>query len=355
MKRHTSTKRLPLVSVCITSYNYDRFINAAITSALNQSYPNIEVVISDSGSSDDTFEALAAFRSESRVRVYINESPLSMVENHNVAVRHAKGEYVVLLSADDILLPHHIETLMARITDPCDPVDMALGQATYGDVDLAPLGTPAAHGILPVDYSNRDEFANMLFIYSHALSASLIPKTVYERLGYFDETIAHAFEVDFSLRLELAGVRIAVIPDVLVAIRAHADAACAARNRDVLAYHREKMIYLEKFVIPEHAWRLEYLGRHVANVLEFERALIPLDRMDEDTLTRSNNLVELLRTYAAQHRRGRKRAHACRSWCTHTVQRNNFSPRLMHYGRRACVRSKSSSCRAKDSGSGICC
>lgn len=302
MKRQTFTKRYPLVSICITSYNYELYIDSAVKSALTQSYPNIEVIVSDNCSTDGTFERLAAFRGDPRLRSYINEKPLRMVENHNVAVRHARGEYIVVLSADDVLLPHHVATLMARIQDVRDPVDMAFGQATYGDDQLAPVSTPAAHGILPVEYSHRDEFASMLFVYSRALSANLIPRSAYQYVGYFDEQIEQAFEVDFALRVELADFRAASIPDVVVAIRAHQDAACVLRNRDMLNYHCEKLTYLEKLVTEENAWRLEYLGRHVANVLEFERAMISADRLDEKTLARSQRMSERLRTYASEHR-----------------------------------------------------
>ena len=301
MKRQDLAKRLPLVSVCITSYNYGRYIGAAIRSALTQSYPNVEVVVSDNGSSDDTFEVLEAFRHDPRVKVYITPEPLTMVQHHNAVVRYAEGEYIVLLSADDILLSHHVETLMTRLQDRCDPVDLVYAKVTYGDANLAPLGNPDAHGIMPIAYSNRDEFASMMYLYTHAFPATLLPRSAFHHIGYFDETLQQAFEVDFALRLELAGYKSAVLCDVVAVIRTHSDAHCGVKQRDWLAYHREKLQYIEKYLAPEFAWRFEYIGRHVANVLEFERARIAEGMLDQETLAYSQRVIAALRSYAQTH------------------------------------------------------
>ncbi len=300
VKRRISRHEQPLVSVCITSLNYAQYINDAITSVLTQSYPNIEVVVSDNGSSDDTFEVLAAYRKDPRVKVYVNDTQLSMVENHNAAIRHARGEYIVVLSADDILLPNHIATLVSRIFDPADPVDIAMGHATYLDADLQPLGNPYAQGVLPLNYSRRDEFASMVFCYAHMYPAKMIPKAIYEELGYFDENLL-AFDVDFSLRIEAAGYRVAFVPQVVAALRMHGTSATTNLTHKLGMYHRDKLTYLSKFLNAEHGWRFEYVGVHIAHLLEFERGMIPAEQLDGQLLAFSQSVCEQLISYAGQH------------------------------------------------------
>jgi GT2 family glycosyltransferase len=292
-------QREPLVSICITSYNYGRFIAQAIDSALQQSYQNIEVVVTDNRSSDDTPEILKKYRDEPRLRVFTNAKTVSMVANHNAAIRNASGEYIVVLSADDLLLPQHVSTLLARILDPNDPVDLALGQVAYCNEFGQPLGTPHAYAILPIDYSRRDEFALMLQSYSRMFPAKMIPKSVYERLGYFDESISRAFDVDFSLRMEQANLQIGVLHKVVAQLRIHAASASTSLAEDLTAYLRDKVTYLEKVVATDEPWKLEYIGERVALSLENERNLVPIEALDEALVSRSNAVATALRASAA--------------------------------------------------------
>jgi glycosyltransferase involved in cell wall biosynthesis len=300
VRRQATNASDPLVSICIPSFNYGRYLGDAITSALNQEYPNIEVVVCDNGSSDETFDVLASYRDDARVAIFMNSEPLSMVANHNAAIAKASGEYVVVLSADDVLLPSHVSALISRIKEPSDPVDIAFGQIAYCDTARRPIGTPFAYGILPVDYSGRDDFAVTLLVYSHSLPAKLIPKAIYERLGAFDESITRAFDVDLALRIELAELRVGVLNEVVAEIRIHPASASTSRTTDLLAYHFDKLAYLEKVLETQQPWRLEYIGRPVANMLENERTLIPPDALDPIALRRSESVALALRRVAGE-------------------------------------------------------
>lgn len=92
------------VSVCIPSYNYAHFIGATIQSALDQTYGDLEVVVVDNCSTDDTEKVVGAFASE-QVRFYRNEQNIGFVRNLNRCLVHARGEYVIFPGADDLLYP----------------------------------------------------------------------------------------------------------------------------------------------------------------------------------------------------------------------------------------------------------
>lgn len=82
-----------MVSVCIDVYNYGRFLSQAVESVLEQSLSDIEVIISDDCSTDDSFEAAQRYaRLDSRVTVHQNARNLGMIGNRNAGLALAKGE-----------------------------------------------------------------------------------------------------------------------------------------------------------------------------------------------------------------------------------------------------------------------
>ena len=95
-------KNSPLVSICIPVYNAEKFIKDAIVSCLQQSYKNIEVIIVDNLSTDRSFEIAKTF-SDSRIRVFRNSTNIGMCGNWNICLKHANGEFIKILPADDLL------------------------------------------------------------------------------------------------------------------------------------------------------------------------------------------------------------------------------------------------------------
>ena len=103
----------PLVSVLVPAYNGERFLRAAVRSALEQSYKNIEVIIGDDASTDRTPEILATFAAaDPRVRVIRHEVNVGGFENPRLLFTEARGEYVKYLLHDDVLAPHCIRVLV---------------------------------------------------------------------------------------------------------------------------------------------------------------------------------------------------------------------------------------------------
>lgn len=98
------------VSICIPVYNGARFLDETVRSAINQTYRNIEIIIQDNASTDGTADIIRMLASEdSRISVFTNSSTVPMGENWNLCVSHAGGAYIVVLSADDLLMPDFAE------------------------------------------------------------------------------------------------------------------------------------------------------------------------------------------------------------------------------------------------------
>jgi glycosyltransferase involved in cell wall biosynthesis len=95
------------------TYNYGHFIDEAIQSALDQTYPDFELIIVDDMSTDNTDEVVEKYLSDERIRYYKNKVNLGLVENFNKCLSYAKGEYIKFLLADDKFEPRLLEKFVA--------------------------------------------------------------------------------------------------------------------------------------------------------------------------------------------------------------------------------------------------
>lgn len=101
----------PLVSVVITNYNYGRFVEDAVASVFAQTYPNVECIIVDDASTDDSRSIIDALaQREPRLKLSPHETNRGQTMAFRTGLLASRGEYIVFLDADDYLLPRFIET-----------------------------------------------------------------------------------------------------------------------------------------------------------------------------------------------------------------------------------------------------
>ena len=104
-------KDAPLVSFIIAAYNEELFIEECVLSCLNQTYKNIEVCVTDDGSTDNTWDILIQLnKAYSNLKIHKLESNMGKVSAFNRSFQMATGEYFALIGADDVCLPNRIET-----------------------------------------------------------------------------------------------------------------------------------------------------------------------------------------------------------------------------------------------------
>lgn len=97
----------PLVSILIPNFNYATTIEACIESALSQTYKNIEIIVLDNCSSDNSFEVIKKYKKRG-VRIYKNKENIGVL-SHNKIITMANGKYVHILHSDDEIMPTFIE------------------------------------------------------------------------------------------------------------------------------------------------------------------------------------------------------------------------------------------------------
>ncbi len=101
------------VSIIIPAYNQARYLGAAVQSALDQTYANVDVLVADDGSTDDTAQVAQQF-TDPRVR-YIYQENRGLSGARNTGIRHATGDFLTYLDSDDLFLPQKLEILLPAL------------------------------------------------------------------------------------------------------------------------------------------------------------------------------------------------------------------------------------------------
>jgi cellulose synthase/poly-beta-1,6-N-acetylglucosamine synthase-like glycosyltransferase len=211
-------------TVVIPTYNYGRFVGAAIQSALEQCGGSPEVIVVDDGSTDDTREIVARFP-DAR---YVWQTNQGVAAALNRGAAEAHGELFCFLGADDMLAPGAFERHLAYL-DAHEDVDAVVGAWAYVDDAGAPL--PQA-GTIPPGPLTADQIVRGVW-QPATPGASLVRRAAFERLGGFDGTVSPAEDLDFWIRLAAAGGRIIGADYPAIRIRVHG--RNASGQADVMA------------------------------------------------------------------------------------------------------------------------
>jgi glycosyltransferase involved in cell wall biosynthesis len=155
---NTIVRRAPLVSIAMCTYNGARFLRAQLDSLLAQDYPNLEIIIVDDHSTDQTADIIREYVAKNnRIRFYQNETNLGFVANFEKCMRLCTGEYIALCDQDDIWFPHKISTQLQEIGEasliysriaPIDSHDQPL------DVDMLPVNRLSGRCCLGLFFEN---------------------------------------------------------------------------------------------------------------------------------------------------------------------------------------------------------
>ena len=193
----------PVVSAIIPTFNRGHIVCEAVDSILRQSYPKIEVIVIDDGSTDDTLEALRPFGDKIKIIAQNNSGP-SAARNHGIAA--SRGEIVAFLDSDDLWLPTKIERQVALMEKAGKSVPCCLCNITMQWVDkeltsfqISGLTPSSGEGI----WLNADEILATRFVLLNQGIA--IRREVLDRIGGFAESLRVLEDHDLSLRLSLEG------------------------------------------------------------------------------------------------------------------------------------------------------
>src|SRR4029079_5584454 len=215
-----SSPETPLVSVVIPTYNQARYLGECIDSVLAQSYPAIEIVVVDDGSTDATPDVLAGYGD--RIN-HLRQSNHGAANALNKGIRASRGAFVCWLSSDDAFTPDKVaRQVVAFGADP------SLGLSFMG------FDTVDADGRFKADRSeiawrHPDLLVSVFWANPINGSTVMMPRRVIESIGPFNETLRADVDAEMWFRV-LERYPAAHIPGVHLHYRVHAQALSADQS-----------------------------------------------------------------------------------------------------------------------------
>lgn len=195
----------PLVTVICLCYNQEDYVVESLNSVLNQSYGFIELIIVDDLSTDNSKKTILNWlKKNPKIQFISNESNLGITKSFNKALEFAKGEYIIDLAADDVLLTHCVASQIKAFSTSSFK---NLG-VVYGNAELISEKGSFDSYYFPVNYQKKvakkritgDIYKNVLSdFYSMCSVSAMIKKSVLDHLGGYDESLAYE-DLDFWLR-----------------------------------------------------------------------------------------------------------------------------------------------------------
>jgi glycosyltransferase involved in cell wall biosynthesis len=215
----------PLVSIVVPTLNGQRYVGSALASLQGQSHTNIEIIVIDSGSSDDTTDIVEDLASkDERITMY-RGSFRSIATSRNEGLRRASGPLVSFLDHDDLCPDGKIARQVAHFATGSE-ASALFGKTIIFASDETDAAIAATIGQLPT--------------FTMCLSAAIFRRSAFDRIGFFNPKFSLADDLDFILRLIEAGLIVSVEEDVATLHRRHPAQATA----DLTATRREATLAL---------------------------------------------------------------------------------------------------------------
>lgn len=200
----------PLVSIIITTYNNEEYIKSSIESCLLQTYPNIEIIVIDDGSTDNTYKILKDYIENKKIKYYY-QSNMERIVARNNGLKYAKGQYINFLDADDLLEKNKIEKQVFFLEN--NPSY----EAVYCQTSYFNDNGEEIYNYLP-KYKFNKYFNLALNIGNFIVIHSVLFK---KNDIFFDKHSLHLEDWDFWLQFIAKGYKIGYIDEILVKTRVH--------------------------------------------------------------------------------------------------------------------------------------
>jgi glycosyltransferase involved in cell wall biosynthesis len=201
------------VSVIIPNYNYARYVSEAVRSVLAQTHPNIEIIVVDNGSEDNSLEILKGFGNEI---VLINQNNLGQSGARNSGIEKSTGVLIAFLDADDVWEPTKLEKQISHITEHTQLVYCGISRFDTDSGKILSTEMPKYKGLCALDFLENPGEAVVLC----GESTVLITRELIRKVGNFDTRLSISAGWDFYRRCSLQ-TNFDFVPESLAKYRMH--------------------------------------------------------------------------------------------------------------------------------------
>lgn len=209
----------PQIAVIVPAYGVAHLLAEALDSLLAQDFTNWEAIVIDDGAPDDVAAAVAPYLADCRFR-FISTANHGVSAARNHAIAHTRAPLIALLDGDDLLAPTYLAHMAAAMAADQDASLVTCNARIFGVVPVETLAIPAGH-LMPRTATALDLLKNDFSVYI----GSTFRRTDWEKIGGFDTAMTHAEDLDFWVRLLLAGGHARYIDAVLGHYRVRGNSA----------------------------------------------------------------------------------------------------------------------------------
>lgn len=227
------------ISVIIPTYNVEKYVEDAILSILNQTYENLEIIIVDDASTDNTLSILKELqKKDDRIKLFHNKTNKKIAETLNYAIGQSHGEFIARMDGDDISYSNRLEILYNFLNNNSQ-FDLVGSQT----VTINEFGETISFSKLPLLETNI--YKGLKYRMATVLHIWLARKNVYDKLKEY--RISSAEDYDFLLRLISNKIRFTNVPDYLYKVRVRSGNTTSSQGlKQILSANYAYKLYKER-------------------------------------------------------------------------------------------------------------
>lgn len=244
------------VAVVIPAFNHARYLSAAIDSVLAQDYPDIDLVVIDDGSTDDTVRTLKRYGPRLR---WFSRGNRGQSATLNEGWSKTRGDVLLYLGDDDILLPGAV----ARAMSAMQAAPLLIG--VYGDYLIVDDQSRTLRRVFMPDIDLPSMLGDFM---TPPAAGTFLRRSIWEAVGGWDESLHQVPDRDFYLRALLRG-RMQRIPETLAAFRVHQESQTFRPRHASRASEPIQVVdrFFQREDVPEALRRLKPRARAMARVV----------------------------------------------------------------------------------------
>ena len=252
----------PAVSVVVPAYNYGHLLGETLENLLQQTESNWECIVVDDGSTDDTADLARQWVEKDKRFRYVYQKNPGLSAARNTGIQAAKGDFIQLLDADDLLVPTKFSSQLNafRAVPHADIV--------YGEVRYFLSDKPDAHFMtldcrqepwMPGSGSGNQFqlICDLLRVNLYAVNCPLIKKSVFERIGWFDTTLRSVEDWDYWCRSASGAIYFHFLPTPVAFALVRTHEGSMSRNKRTMWEAARKVRYKIMRLIQTHPDRAD--------------------------------------------------------------------------------------------------
>lgn len=253
----------PKISIVTPSYNQGKYLEETILSVIDQDYPNIEYIIIDGGSNDDSIEVIKKY--EDKLFYWVSEPDKGQTHAINKGLKKCTGDILCYLNSDDLFLPGTLK-FIAHLFETNKDIDCFYGCTIMVDQNRNQL----LHR-----HDNKFDFSILLYGINYLQQPSTFwRKSVTDQIGFFDSTLHYNMDFEYWIRMAVHGFNLKYVDRFLSEYRLHLNSK-SVLNSDMI-YQERTAIRRKYSKIPFYK-QIDFIVYPILNgILRIKRQVIKI-------------------------------------------------------------------------------